>query len=90
MRHSSWNTLMRMIDQIQDKYGATIHDHRSDTDLDCGQAVCAEEYGPDWMDDERFKRDDQMPDSEPVPTGSLFAAQRILDGKATWIEEDKA
>lgn len=86
MRHPTWNTLNDLIDQIIERYGGSIYDHRVHKSWDPGQAVCAELYGPGWNDDPGFVRDNQQPDSEPVPVGGIEAAERLAAGECQWAE----
>ena len=89
LRHETWRRLLDQIGDISEKYGPTIHDSRCGKSWDCGQALCAEAYGPEWQHTTEFARDDAVPDDEPVPVALSEAAERILRGEADWIEEAK-
>ncbi len=83
-RHSSWDRLCNLIEDISRKYGGTIYDSRANQSWDPGQAVCAELYGPDWSNSPGFKKSSNLPDSIPAPLGAIEAAQRLLAGDCEW------
>jgi len=85
--HYTWNELsFTLLDKIVEKYGGSIYDKRCQRTWDPGQAMCAEIYGPDWMNDPQFKKDNQIPPNEPAPLYMLEGARRLAQGKSEWAE----
>ncbi|KKM14545.1 hypothetical protein LCGC14_1705010 [marine sediment metagenome] len=87
-RHETWNTLIALIDDIAERFGGLIYDYRAEKSWDPGQAVCAELYGPDWSNAPGFLRASHIADSEPVPDGTIAAAQRLVAGQCKWTEDE--
>jgi hypothetical protein len=79
--HSTWNYYIDvMLEEIANLYGPTIHDSRIGKNWDVGQAVCAEQFGTDWMNHPEFHRINEMPPEERIDPGITDAAQRLIDG----------
>ncbi len=84
MRHESWNTLVKLLDEIAGLYGGSVWDSRCKRTWDPGQAVCAEAYGPDWGNNAEFKAVNALGDEGPVPEAAFFAANRLIRGESDW------
>jgi len=85
-RDKTWDYLICMTTRIARKHGGSIYDKRAGRSWDPGQAICAEEFGPDWFDHPEFKRREQLPDSVPAYPSTISAADRVLEGKCDWME----
>ena len=89
MRHCDWYVVMRHLDNIAFHLGRSIHDTRCGTWWDVGQAVCAEAYGPDWMNDETFNEWEQKDDSEPPEPRFMESAKRMAGGYVPeWVYQE--
>lgn len=77
---------MSKLDDIQKIYGHSIYDDRAGRSWDTGQAVCAEQFGPNWMNDSRFIALNNLSDDIPVNDGAWAALQRLLDKKSLWAK----
>ncbi len=87
--HPTWTHFIdETLPAIEMRLGRTIYDPRCGKNWDVGQAVCAEAYGPDWMNSQGFLHDNELPVSEPVPQIGLDAAQRILTQDGWWNEKE--
>lgn len=86
-RHHKWHEVMSMLGDIADKHGSTIHDYRCGKNWDVGQAVCAEAYGENWMQSERFQEADKLPDSEPPDEIFYEACVRLTLTTPEWMKE---
>ena len=84
MRHESWDRFCVLLDEINKLYDGTIYDPRSKRSWDCGQAVCAEAYGPDWGDHPEFKAINALGDEAVVPQAAFDAANRLIRGESDW------
>lgn len=90
MRHPSWKTLSDLFSEFAAKYGGSIYDREAGRSWDPGQFACRLAYGPDWQNDVRFKRDDQLPDSEPVPGNTIALLQDVIaNGLPEWTQDTK-
>jgi len=85
MRHQQWDKVLDYLHQVQEHLGVTIHDTRCGRSWDVGQAVCAEAYGPDWMNHPVFVEWNAKDDSEPPEPHYLECARRMAEGyKPEW------
>lgn len=83
--HYTWDELIDIINALARKHGGTAYrdDGRS---MDWGQAICYGFYGPDWSNDARFIKDNQLPGSIPVRREVMTMAQRwLLDGPPSYM-----
>jgi len=88
MRHPSWDRHTDFVLlEIADKHGASIYDYKTKQSWDCGQAVCREQFGPDWMHHPGFLEVNEAGDSEPVPDEAWAAARRVFNGEPEWMKE---
>jgi len=87
LRHNQWNEIMKFLDAIINNIGAEIYDNRCGKTWDVGQAVCAEAYGADWMNDPTFQEWDQKDDTEPPEPYYYDCAKRMAEGYIPeWVE----
>ena len=85
--HPTWNHYIDvMLEEIANIYGGSIYDSRCGKSWDVGQAVCAEQFGIDWMNSPEFRRINEMPPEERIDPGITAAAQRLIDG-VYWCEK---
>ena len=85
-RDKTWDYLVCMTTRIARKHSGSIRDKRAGRSWDPGQAICAEEFGPDWMNNPEFQRREQLPDSVPAYPSTISAANRVLRGECDWME----
>lgn len=87
MRHQKWHDIMNFLDDIVDHLGSSIHDKRCGKNWDVGQAICAEAYGSDWMNEPLFIEWDQKDDSEPPEQYYYECARKMAQGYIPeWVE----
>ena len=85
--HPTWNHFIDVtLDEIATVYGSSIYDRRCGKTWDVGQAVCAEQFGPDWMSDPEFHRLSSIPPEEPIPPSIVAAAKRLIEG-TDWCDK---
>jgi len=80
MRHYKWDIIMRLLDEIIGQMGSTIYDNRCNKIWDVGQAICAEAYGPEWMQNDTFQEWNQKDDSEPPEPYYYECALKMANG----------
>lgn len=89
MRHRQWDEVIKFLDSIQERLGASIIDTRCGKVWDVGQAVCAEAYGPDWMQNKLFIEWNQKSDDEPPEPHYYDCAKKMAKGYIPeWVEKD--
>ncbi|MCP4100365.1 MAG: hypothetical protein GY750_16630, partial [Lentisphaerae bacterium] len=67
--------------------GSTIIDKRCGKAWDVGQAICAEAYGPDWMNDDELNAANELDDTEPPEQHYYDCAKRMASGYIPdWVE----
>ena len=87
MRHQKWNDIMGFLDAIVGHVGRNIYDKRCGKNWDVGQAVCAEAYGEDWMNDPMFREWNQKDDLEPPEPYFYECAKKMAAGFIPeWVE----
>ena len=90
MRHKRWYDIEVFLDSIVDNIGSSIYDKRCGKVWDVGQAVCAEAYGENWMEDEIFQEWDQKDDDEPPEPYYYVCAKKMSEGYIPgWAKDDE-
>jgi hypothetical protein len=89
MRHKKWKELDVLLNKIAEKIGGSIHDKRCGKNWDVGQAICAEAYGPNWMENKTFVEWNNKDDDEPPEPGYFKCAEKMADGYVPdWVETE--
>lgn len=87
MRHKQWEEVLNMLPKIRKSLGQSIYDNRCEKWWDVGQAICAEAYGPNWMNDQTFVEWDGKDDSEPPEPYYFDCAAKLASGYVpVWTE----
>ena len=88
MRHKKWFDVVVFLDKIIDNLGSSIFDKRCKKIWDAGQAICAEAYGPNWMENETFIEWDQKEDPELPEPYFYECAEKMANGYIPeWVGE---
>ena len=80
MRHSDWNKAIELLGKIGSQFGNSFHDSRCGKIWDVGQAVCAEAYGADWMNNEKFIEMNRRNDDLPPESHYMECIEKMADG----------
>ena len=75
-----WSSVVSLVDEITARLGGKIYDNRCGKFWDAGQAICAEMYGADWMNDAGFLASEANKAGAPVPHGFWASAKRLARG----------
>lgn len=87
MRHCQWEQVMCYLDQITTRLGSSVFDARCEKWWDIGQAVCAEAYGPNWMEHETFIEWSQKDDDEAPEPYYFECAMKMANGYVpNWVQ----
>jgi hypothetical protein len=89
MQHYQWKLAIEYLDKVVENLGGSIHDTRCGKNWDPGQAMCAEAYGPDWMNNKTFIKWNNKDDDEPPEPHYLECAKRMAEGYIPdWVERE--
>jgi hypothetical protein len=80
MRHQKWDDIMNFIDDIVKCLGGSIYDNRCGKTWDAGQAICAEAYGPNWMQNTTFQEWNLKDNDEPPEPYYYDCAKKMAEG----------
>ena len=76
MRHPTWQYIIDWVTRMAWKYGGSVYE-KDGKEWDWGQALCRETYGKNWMTDEEFNKNEEIPPEEPAP-------KRFLEDAIKW------
>ena len=80
MRHQQWEDVLGFLDKIVESLSGSIYDKRCGRTWDPGQAICAEAYGPNWMQSPTFIEWNNKDDDEPPEPYYYECAKRMAEG----------
>jgi len=79
--HKKWQEINgEFVPNIVKYFGGKIRDKRNNKCYDPGQAICAETYGPDWMNNPEFWKIDGL-SIEDAPEDKFYeSAKKMANG----------